>query len=216
MTASTLIRTATTSFRWLAYAGAASGIVAILVSPARVINELLFAFMGIALLLALALVVVFLIAPEATGITGTVGTLRRPTGRQVRIVLGCLLLPLSMEWSFAVFFIICNGLILSGLAILIGYALAPDGVAAGKNPGTAHHEPALRLRSVFNLILDTTNRSLSEYTAGEVAAHADLVGRKGRIKIDRRTNTAAVIARDGYRATYRLNDGTRLPGTPAN
>ena len=46
MTASTLIRTATTSFRWLAYAGAAAGIIAILVIFVILVVGALFVFGG--------------------------------------------------------------------------------------------------------------------------------------------------------------------------
>lgn len=200
------------AFRWLAYAGTAAGIIGFVLHPAEAINVLSFVFMFTAVIMAVALLLVFVAVPGVIG-RPSVSFEGRPTGRQAKVLLAFLLVPMSMLWSYEVFFIICNGLIISGLAILIGHAYSPDPDAAPERPSRRQHSPAQRLQTAFTQVLDRSPRPLNHYTPGEVAAHADLFGRDGRIKVSHRAKTATVIARDGYRAAYRLDDGTRIGGT---
>jgi hypothetical protein len=212
MMLSNLTGRATAVFRWLAYAGTAAGIIGLVLHPAEAINELSFVFIVTAALAAAALFLVFVAVPGIVG-RRSVSFEGRPTIRQARLLLACLIFPLSSHWSFALFFIICNGLLLSGLAIMIGHAWAPDPDVAPNTTCRPQHSPAQRLQAAFIRVLDRTRRPLDYYTPGEVAAHADLFGRDGRIKVSHRTKTATVITRDGYRAAYRLDDGTRIGGT---
>jgi hypothetical protein len=125
------------------------------------------------------------------------------------------LLPLSEGWSFG-FFVVSIGLILAVLTALIGLALRPvNEEDEAPNRGSDHPDqtPATRFTRALGRALENSRPPLPDLTPGEVAAHADLFGRNGKIRIDLKSGTATVSTKGGYRATYRLSDGVRLGGT---
>lgn len=207
-----LITAGTTTFRYLAYAGAAGGILGIITDPAESVALLVLLLAGWGLMATLALII---FAVCRLYLTGPLPKLR-PTSTHAKILLLAVLLPLSEGWSVDFFFFVSIGLILSGPTIFIGLALRPvNEEDEAPNRGNDHPDqtPAGRFTRALARVLEDSRPPLPNLTPGEVAAHADLFGRNGKIRIDRKSQTATVATKDGYRATYRLSDGARLGGT---
>lgn len=208
-----LINAGATAFRYLAYAGAAGGILGIITAPAESAALGALVLTACALLAALTLIILALCRPYMSGQLPNLGRLTRT---HVKIFLLTVLLPLSEGWSFGFFFFVSIGLVLAGLTALIGIALCPVNEEDERpSRGRSHVDqtPASRFTRAFTSLLENIRPPLPNLTPGEVAAHADLFGRNGRIRIDWKSETATVSTNDGYRATYRLSDGVRLAGT---
>lgn len=207
-----MITAGTTTFRYLAYAGAAGGILGIITAPAESAALVMLALAACGLMAALTLIIFAVCRPHMSGELPTLG---RPTRTHAKILLLAVLLPLSEGWSFGFFFFVSIGLILSGLTVLAGLALRPvNAEDEAPNRGSEYPDqtPAGRFARALGRVLENNRPPLPNLTPGEVAAHADLFGRNGKIRVDLKAQTATVATKDGHRATYRLSDGARLGG----
>ncbi|MDR6508089.1 hypothetical protein [Arthrobacter oryzae] len=163
-----LITAGTTSFRYLAYAGAAGGILGIITDPAESVALFALVLSGWGLIAVLALII---LAVTRLYLTGPLPKLGRPTGTHAKILLLAMLLPLSGGWSVD-FFFVSIGLILCGLTVRIGLALRPvNEEDEAPNRGNDHPDqtPAGRFTRALARVLDDSRPPLPNLTPGEVA-----------------------------------------------
>ncbi|MGC0239529.1 hypothetical protein [Arthrobacter sp. SD76] len=217
MNAMNHLRAAKKVTRCLACTGTVTGIVGIILHPERALNHAAFMLSAFFMISTIAAVVALavLIALRTVRKVGSSTLGPGLTAQHARFMLFFLRFPNTTAWSPDLFLLIAAGLMLSGLAVLYGRVFAPHPDAPTAQNNRRERPPAQRLQAALGQYLEGTHRPLSDYSAGEIAAHADLIGRNGRVKINRRAKTATVVAHDGYRATYRLADGTHLGGTRA-